>query len=74
MRYRVRADMSFEDPDDAEGAMTDCKKWVPRAVNVNVGEPWEEQGFAVLEKCFHDVGEGRPCEVIERVEVVEPEE
>ena len=67
MKYRVRADLSFESEAEARLLMDYTKSISGEAVSVNEGEAKEEISFCDLELCGHD--EGKPCTRLERLEV-----
>ena len=72
MKYRVRADLSFDSKQDAKHCIDALKLYAKKAVSINEGEPNEEIAFCDLEICRHD--EGLPCTKLERVEVKKLEE
>lgn len=67
MKYRVRADLSFDNEEDAQLLMNYAKKKAGKAVSINEGSGNEEISFCDLELCGHD--EGLPCTGLDRVEV-----
>lgn len=67
MKYRVRADLSFESELDAQTMMDYAKRQAAKAVSINEGEPDGEISFCDMEICRHD--EGLPCTRLDRVEV-----
>lgn len=67
MKYRVRADLSFEGESDARGLMLKAQELLPKASIINPGDVNEEIGFCDLEICGQD--EGKPSVKIERTEL-----
>jgi hypothetical protein len=67
MKYRVRADLSFEAENDARALVDFIQGLTAKAVSINQGTDREETSFCELEICRHD--EGLPCTRLEREEV-----
>ncbi len=68
MKYRVRLDLSFDDPADANVLMDYAKTLTEkRAVSINLGAKNEEISFVSSEICYHDEG-NKACTPMERIE------
>jgi len=61
MIYQVRANLFFDDKDEAEDFVRDCQLSMAKAVVVHPDEP-NQQGCSVeLIKCYHDETPSKPC-------------
>lgn len=67
MKYRVRADMSFDSEEDALKLMESAQVIMGKASIINAGLPNEEGSYCRLEYCGHD--EGKPCIEISKTEL-----
>ncbi len=67
MKYRVRADLSFDSGEDAQSLVDYARTLAGKAVSINEGNGNEEISFYDLEICRHD--EGLPCTRLDRLEV-----
>jgi len=68
LKWRVRADIIFDDEGEAMGIFASLKGERDRFVTIRKGEPNEERSRASIEKCYHDEDPLKPCEIIETVE------
>lgn len=72
MFYRVHADLSFTDPDEANDFYHDCELACRKAQIINPGATNQESGHIQLEKCFHDETPNLPCILLEEAYVGPP--
>jgi len=68
LKYRVSASIYFNRREDADIIFEEVKRRKELFTAVRRGEPGEQRSFVMLERCYHDEEEPRPCEVIEKVE------
>lgn len=68
--FRVWVDLCFppEQKGIAQGLINHLRTQIDKAVNINLGDPANEVGYIILERCGHRLGES--CEVVEKYEVV----
>lgn len=64
MFFRLRISLSFDKQDIPERAREAALWLLDHAKTINPGQPNEEKGFIILEKCHHDLDPSKPCEVI----------
>lgn len=64
MLYRIRLDLAYPEDTNPKAIIAQTKSLMPQAVVINPGQPNEERGYIILEKCFHDEDPLKPCEVI----------
>jgi len=67
MKYRVRADLSFEKEEDARALLTHAQGMIGKSKNMNPGAANEETSFCELELSGSD--EGKPSVLIARTEL-----
>jgi len=65
MKYRVRADLIFDDEARATGLAQAVKNLMKHATIIRPGEVNEERSNFTFERCYHDESPPRPCEIIE---------
>ena len=68
MFYRVMAVIPFTNQDEANDFYHDCELALPKGSTINPDTPQEEKGTIILEKCYHDEQEPKPCEIIAQAE------
>lgn len=64
--------LAFEEEDEAEDFYHDGQIALPKAKVINPGQPNEERGYILLQKCFHDDQPPSPCETIHLQEPTAP--
>jgi len=65
MFYRIRVDLAYPQDTNPKAILAHTKALMPDALNINPGQPNQEQGYIILEKCYHDEAPTKPCEIIE---------
>jgi len=65
LRFRVRADIIFDDEGEAMKIFTGLKGKRGKFITINKGKPNEERSRVSIEKCHHDQEYLKPCEIIE---------
>ncbi|MBA7493221.1 hypothetical protein ES702_03787 [subsurface metagenome] len=64
MFYRVRIDLAYPEDANPKAIQAHANTLFHDAMTINPGQPNEERGYIMLEKCYHDEDPPRPCEVI----------
>jgi len=68
MLYRVRIDLAFLDPDQAQALYDQAAEVIGHALTIKPGEPNEPKGFISLQHCRRDEIPPGPCTETSRQE------
>lgn len=69
MKWRIDATIFTDDEKLAKTIFQTIKNNKIALVSIRKGQPDAVQSVIKLEKCYHDEGSGRPCELIDEVVV-----
>jgi len=68
MFYRIRIDLSFPDEPPPGRIKELAATLLRQAVTINPGQPNQERGFILIERCYHDETPPRPCDLLTMLE------
>jgi len=63
MKYQVRANLYFDERDEAEDFFHDCQLALPKSIVLNPATPNQEPGRIELLENHHDEDPNTPCEL-----------
>jgi len=69
MFYRIRVDLAYPEDINPKSILAHTKSLMPGAIVINPGQPNEERGYIMLEKCYHDQDPTISCQIIENWQV-----
>lgn len=65
MIYRIMLKLDFDNLDPINDIKDKALDHFAEAKTINQGEPNEEQGFIIVQKCYHEETPVEPCEILE---------
>jgi hypothetical protein len=70
MKHKVKIDLQFDNLTEAEALMTYAKTLISKSTSINEDKDNTEISSIEHHLCYHDETPSRPCEVIERQQVI----